>query len=130
MKKKPTALNWFYPLLSLGIGVLFFVASALGGQPVAGVSSLAIMVLYAAALAFFGRRNALVGILRGQPADERLAGFDLRATAVAGTVALLIALGAYVWEIAHGRDGLAFILVCAPAGLAYILALLWFQHRH
>lgn len=82
------------------------------------------MLIYAAVLVAFGTRSETVAILRGQPADERLAGFNLRATAHAGSVAMVLALAAYVWDIAHGSDGWGYIAILAPAGLVYFASLL------
>jgi len=67
-------------------------------------------------------------VLRGQPADERLASFNLAATAVAGVVAIVAAIAGFLWEIAHGRSGFEFALVAA-AGVGYLVALLWFRRR-
>ena len=68
-------------------------------------------------------------MLRGQPADERLASFNLAATTVAGLVAIVAAIAGFLWEIAHGRSGFEFALVAAAAGVGYLVALLWFRRR-
>ncbi len=68
-------------------------------------------------------------MLRGQPADERLSQFDVLATAVAGFVAVVVAIGGFLWQIAHGQDGSDFALVAAAAGIAYLASLLWLRWR-
>jgi hypothetical protein len=36
---------------------------------------------------------------------------------------------AFVWEIAHGRSGVPYATLCAIAGIAYLLALVWLRWR-
>jgi len=122
--------KWAMPAIALLLGALFLTAAAIGGQPIVGLAMLAVMVIYGLVLGVFGGRNEIVGVLRGQPEDERLAGFDLVATAVAGLAAILVALGGFLWQIAHGQGGTDFALVAAGAGVAYLAALLWLRWRH
>ena len=79
--------KWWMPAFGLLVGVLFFAASAIGGQPVVGLGMFAGMAIYSVVLVAFGGRSETVGVLRGQPVDERLAGFSLAATAVIAWVA-------------------------------------------
>ncbi len=95
------------PVFCVALGVVFLVAGLVGGQPLVGVTSLVVMVVYALVLVVFGARSDIVSILGGRPVDERLAAFTLQATATAGSVAIVVALGAYVWEIATGGTGWA-----------------------
>lgn len=121
--------RWMIPALGLVIGAAMFAASAVGGQPGVGLGMFAIMAIYSTALVVLGRRSETVGVLGGQPADERLASHGIAATAVAGTVAILVALSGFVWQIAHGQSGSDFAFVAASAGIGYIVALLWFRRR-
>lgn len=121
--------RWGMPAFGLLMGVLLFTASAIGGQPILGLGMFAVMAIYSAVVVVFGERSETIGVLGGRPADERLAGFDLAATAVAGTVAILVALGGFLWQIAHGESGNDFALVAAAAGIGYLGALLWFRWR-
>ncbi len=121
--------RWGMPAFGLLMGVLLFTASAIRGQPILGLGMFAVMAIYSAVVVVFGGRSETVGVLGGRPADERLAGFDLAATAVAGTVAILVALGGFLWQIAHGESGNDFALVAAAAGIGYLGALLWFRWR-
>jgi hypothetical protein len=121
--------RWRMPVFGLLMGVLLFAASAVGGQPMFGLGMFAVMAIYSAVLVAFGGRSDIVGVLRNQPADERLAGHDQAATAVAGIAAILVALGGFLWQIAHGQSGLDFALVAAAAGIGYLVALLWFRWR-
>ena len=121
--------RWGTPAFGLVLGVLFFAASALGGQPSVGLGMLAVMVLWSGFLLVFGGRSEMIGALGGRPVDERLASFNVLATAVAGVVALLVAIGGFLWAIAHGQSGNDFALVAATGGIAYLAALLWFRWR-
>jgi hypothetical protein len=121
--------KWGMPAFGLLVGVLSFAASAVGGQPIVGVGMFAAMAIYSLVLLAFGGRSETVGVLRGQPADERLAGFNLAATAVAGLAAILVALGGFLWQIVHGQSGSDFALVAAASGIGYLVALVWFRWR-
>lgn len=68
-------------------------------------------------------------MLGGRPIDERLASFDILATAVAGTVALVVALGGFLWRVAQGQSGSDFAIVAAAGGIAYLAAIIWFRSR-
>lgn len=46
----------------------------------------------------------------------------------AGLVAIVVALGGFLWAIAHGQGGNDFAVVAA-AGIAYLAALLGFRRR-
>ena len=121
--------RWGMPAFGLVMGAVLFAASALGGQPGLGLGMFAVMAIYSGVLVAFGGRSETVGVLRGQPADERLAGFSVAATAVAGLAAILVALAGFLWQIAHGQSGSDFALVAAVAGIAYLGALVWFRWR-
>jgi hypothetical protein len=121
--------KWGVPAFALLLGVLLFVASAFGGQPLVGIGMFAVMAIYSLILVAFGGRSETVGVLRGQPVDERWAGFSLVATAVAGIAAILVTLGGFIWQIAHGESGSDFALVAAAAGLGYLVALVWLRMR-
>lgn len=121
--------RWGLPALGLLLGAAMFAASAAGGQAGLGIGMFAVMASYSGVLILFGGGSDTVGVLRGQSADERLASFDLAATAVAGVVATVAAIAGFLWEIAHGQSGFEFALVAAAAGVGYLVALLWFRRQ-
>ena len=121
--------RWGLPAFGLLIGALFFAASAIGGQPVVGLGMFSAVALYSLVLVLLGGRSEIVGVLRGEPVDERLAGFNLVATAVAGLAAILVALGGFLWQTANGQSGSEFALVAAVAGAGYLIALGWLRWR-
>lgn len=121
--------RWGMPVFGLAMGAAMFGASALGGQPWAGLGMFAVMAAYSAALVVFGDRSETIGVLGGRPVDERFASFNLFATAVAGTVAVVVAIVGFLWSIARGESGNDFALVAIAAGIAYLAAILWLRWR-
>lgn len=120
--------RWVVPILALLGGGAYFLANWIAGNPGLGGAMFAIMAVYAALL-LLGGRSDVVRVLRGQPADERYRSFDLRATACAGTVTILVMLGAFLYELAQGEDGQPYSLLCAVAGVSYVTSLLWLRWR-
>lgn len=121
--------KWGMPAFGLFLGVLLFAASTIGGQPVLGLGMFAVMAIYSAILVVFGGRSETIAVLGGRPADERLASFNILATAVAGTVAIVVAIAGFLWSIAHGQSGNDFAVVAAASGIGYLGAILWFRWR-
>jgi hypothetical protein len=121
--------RWAIPAVGLVIGALLFAASAIGGQPALGLAMFVVMAIYAAMLVVFGGRSETIGVLGGRPVDERLASFDILATAVAGTIAIIVAILGFLWSIARGQSGNDFAVVAAAAGIGYLVAIVWFRRR-
>ena len=121
--------RWVTPAVGVLLGLLVLAASTIGGQPGLGVAMFAVMAIYSAILVVFGGRSETIGVLGGRAADERLASFNIAATAVAGIAAILVAIGGFLWAIARGQSGADFAIVAAVAGIAYLVALLWFRWR-
>ena len=80
-----TRSRWLLPLLSLSLGVLFFVAFWLGDQRGSAWFSLALMGGVGALILVGGRFDMVRG-LRGDGRDEYWSRIDLLATALAGSV--------------------------------------------
>lgn len=78
---------------------VFWVAGDLG----AGLGSFAVMVGYGLLL-LLGGRSDMVRTLRGEAPDERYGMFDLRATAITGTVTTFILIGGALYELAQGNN--------------------------
>ncbi len=68
-------------------------------------------------------------MLRGDGRDERWAMIDVRATAFAGIVIIVILTGAAFWETAHGRTPEPFAPVLSAGVVSYAAALLWLRRR-
>ena len=116
------------PTFSLALGGLMFGAFAIGGDAGEGVFAFSVMAALAA-LFFFGRRSDTLQGLGGPGRDERWAMIDLQASAAAGLVLISVVIGAWLYEIAAGRDGSPYGALGAVAGLAYIVAVVVLRRR-
>ena len=120
--------RWAVPLVCVLLGLAFLAAFSIAGNPGAGLGSLAIMVGYGLLL-LVGGRSEIVRTLRGQAPDERYGMFDLRATAITGTVTLSVLVGATLYELARGQDPGPYVPIIAIAAVTYLAALLWLRWR-
>jgi hypothetical protein len=114
--------------LCVVLGLAFLTVFWIAGDPGAGLGSLAIMVGYGLLL-LLGGRSEIVRTLRGQAPDERYGMFDLRATAITGTVTLSVLVGAALYELARGQDPGPYVLIIAIAAVTYLASLLWLRWR-
>ena len=125
---KTSRLFWVTPATGVAIGLVYLIAFSIGGQPGNGLIGLGIMVAFSAAIVLLARRSETVrGILDHR--DERLAGIDLRATAVTAVVMIVAVLAGFVVEVARGQDGMPFALIGAVGGVAYLGAVGYFRVR-
>ena len=113
--------RWWMPAVSIAIGLAMLVAYWIGDDLGGGLGALGVMTAVAA-LFYFGTRSETLQALGGPGRDERWAMIDLRATTFAGMSAVLVALGAWLYEIARGEDGSPYGMLCAVAGVAYVVA--------
>jgi hypothetical protein len=125
---KTSRMYWVTPATGVAIGLVYLIAFSIGGQPGNGLIGLIIMVTFSAAIALIGLRSETVrGLLDHR--DERLAGIDLRATAVTAVVMILAVLAGFVIEVARGHDGAPYALIGAVGGLTYLAAVGYFRVR-
>jgi hypothetical protein len=120
--------KWFLPLFSVTLGVGFQTALWVGGDPVQGLISLAIMAGLALFLLVAGGSETVSG-LRGDGKDERFARIDLVATAIAGNVLIGMILALCGWEWAHGRDGNPYVPLGAITGVVYLVSVVVLRLR-
>ena len=119
---------WVTPAVGVTAGLIYLIGFSVGGKPGYGLVALGVMVVFSAAIAIAGRRSETVrGLLDHR--DERLAGIDVRATAVTAVVMILAVLAGFVVEVARGHDGSAYALIGAVGGLAYLGAVGYFRVR-
>jgi hypothetical protein len=125
---KSSRVYWVTPAVGVACGLIYLIAFSLGGHPGYGLIALGVMVAFSAGIALLGRRSETVrGLLDHR--DERLAGIDLRATAVTAVVMILAILAGFVIEVARGHDGAPFALIGAVGGVAYLGAVGYFRVR-
>jgi hypothetical protein len=105
-------------LYSLGLGAIVFAAFAIGGNPADGAQAFALLAIIAA-----------VVWLGDSARDERWAAIDLRASAFGGLAMILAATGAWLVQLAEGRDGNPYGRLLAVAGVAYLAAVAFLRRR-
>ena len=77
------------------------------------------MLLVGALFYFGGRRSETLAGLAGPGRDERWERIDIHATALTGGFLILVIIGAWLVEIAQGKDGSPYAQLGAVGGLAY-----------
>ena len=120
--------RYFMPLFTLFLGALVFTAFAIGGDLTNGLFAIPLFVGIAAVF-FFARRNETIQGLGGPGRDERWERIDVHATALTGLVLILVIIGAWLVEIAQGRDGSPYSQLGFVGGLAYVLAVALLRRR-
>ena len=121
--------RWFMPAFSLFLGALMFVAFWIGDNPGQGAAAAAVMAVVAEVFFFGARRSETLAGLGGPARDERWERIDVHATALAGIVLVLAIIGAWLVEIAQGKDGSPYAQLGAVGGLAYVLAVALLRWR-
>src|SRR3954467_13589933 len=104
------------PAFTLPLAAGFFAAHAIGGHTEEGAKSFVFLAIVAVVLVI-GGSSETVRLIR-QP-DERWCHLEKRATPFTGAVLVVVLLGAWLWEIAHGRDGQPYVGLCSLGGVAY-----------
>ena len=123
-----TCSRWLLPLFSLGLGIVVFVVSWVGGQFGAGLGSLAILAAFGLLILLLtGRSETVRGLTVAR--DERFAQIDQRATAAAGLVVLVTLIVAWLVATARGQNGHPYDWLLATSGLSYLLAIAFFRWR-
>lgn len=122
------ARKWWMFVFCLTLGLAFMAAGWAGGQPVLGVTMMAVMAVYGAVL-LLGGRSEVVRVLRAEPSDERWQAFDVRASAVAGGVAVVGLFAMMLYEFARGGSGMTYALLLGLFGISYFVALLVLRER-
>jgi hypothetical protein len=121
--------RWFMPAFCVFFAALIFTAFAIGGDPGSGALSGSVLLIVGAVFYFGGRRSETLAGLGGPGRDERWAQIDVHATALAGAVLVLVIIGAWLVEIAQGKDGSPYAALGAVGGLAYIVAVAFLRWR-
>jgi hypothetical protein len=121
--------RWFLPAFALLIGLVMLGAFWIGDNLAQGIGSFGVMAFVAALFYFGGRRSETLAGIGGPARDERWEKIDLHATALAGLVLILAIIGAFLVEVAQGKDGSPYVALGALGGLAYILSVAFLRRR-
>src|SRR3954469_22881894 len=114
--------RWFMPAFCALLAALIFSAFAIGGDATGGAISASLLLLVGAVFYFGGRRSETLAGLGGPGRDERWERIDVHATALTGLVLVVVIIGAWLVEIAQGKDGSPYAALGFVGGLAYVLA--------
>jgi transcriptional regulator with XRE-family HTH domain len=106
------------------------VAGWAGGDLGFGVFGLGLMTALGAVFLLGSGRSETLSGLGGPGRDERWEAIDMRATAGAGLVLIAVVIGAWLWEIGHGRDGSPYSQLGAIAGITYVVAVAILRWRN
>jgi drug/metabolite transporter (DMT)-like permease len=121
--------RWVMPAFAVALGIVFFVAQWIGGDPAGGLVSLGIMAAFAAVLLALEGRSGTAAIMTRPARDERARSIDLAATAFAGIVVITIVIVAVMVQLARGEDPSPYAQLGAVGGVAYLVALFAMQRR-
>lgn len=117
------------PVTAVVLGVVSWIALAVGGDPRGGAVAFGILVLYALIVFLLARRSDVAKVLAGRAPDERYRALDMQAVAITGFVLILCVIGGFLWEEAHGRSGMPYTLLGAIAAFTYFGALVYGRLR-
>jgi hypothetical protein len=117
------------PGFSLALGAVVFAAFAIRGNVSDGAKAFALFAVIAAVFYFGSPRSDTLAGLGGTGRDERWAAIDLRASAFAGFVVILAAMGAWLYELADGRDGGPCGQLLGVGGVAYLVGVAFLRRR-
>ena len=121
--------RWFMPSFSLFLGGVMLGAFWIGDDLDQGLISLGVMAAVAALFFFGARRSETLAGIGGPTRDERWERIDVHATALAGLVLVLVIIGAWLVEVAQGKDGSPYTQLGAIGGVAYIAAIAFLRWR-
>lgn len=121
--------RWVVPavcVLAAGGYLAVFLAT---GRVATAISTAAIMLVYGAALVVFSRRSEIAAILRDDGRDERRAAINLRASALALQVLVVVALTMAFIGLARGGGLGDWGIVCLVGGGTYLAGVVIFARR-
>jgi hypothetical protein len=121
--------KWAVPAVCLIAAGAFLGIFLARGQVSAGISSAAIMLIYGAVLVVSSGRSDIAAILRNDAADERRLSINMRASAFALQVVVLVAVVMFLIQLGAGRVNTTWQYVCEIIGVSYVAAVVYLSRR-
>ena len=121
--------RWFMPGFALFLGLVMLGAFWIGDNLGDGLFSFGVMAVVGALFYFGARRSETLAGLGGPARDERWERIDIHATALTGLVLILVIIGAWLVEVAQGKDGTPYAQLGAVGGVAYVAAVAFLRWR-
>jgi hypothetical protein len=103
-------------------GLVVVIAEAIGGSSTGQIAFAVVLFGGIAVLLAFGGRSESIRAFRGDLADERLEGVQLRAQALAGRLVIVAVVVAYLVELTRGNSGAPYDWLAAIGGFTYLAA--------
>jgi len=117
------------PAAAVVLGSAIAIGAGVGAGWGAALGVELFTVVGAAGYFVLGGRDSDVGALFGARPDERQASIGMRATALAGSVLILVAIGGVVITMATGKPDWPFLLFCVVGGGTYLAGLFIYRSR-
>jgi hypothetical protein len=124
-----TRKKWFLPLFAFALGVAMFAVEWIGGNPLGGLHSAAVIIGFGLFVLLAGARSETIRGLRGDGRDERFRMFDAVASSFAGSVLIGVCVVLWMIEVARGQDGNPYGLLAAVGGFAYLAGIAFLRWR-
>ncbi len=117
------------PAATVVLGSAIAIGAGVGAGWGAALTLELFTLVGAAGYFVLGGRDSDVGALFGSRPDERQASIGMRATALAGIVLILVAIGGVVISLAAGKPAWPFLLFCVVGGGTYLVGLVVYRDR-
>jgi hypothetical protein len=117
------------PVGTLVLGSSIAVGAWIGYGWGAALGIEAVTIAGAALYYLLGGRDSDVGALFGSRPDERQASINMRSTALAGNVLILVAIGGVIVTLALAKPVWPFLLFCFVGGATYLMGLVIYRSR-
>jgi hypothetical protein len=121
--------RWVVPAVCVLAAAAFAGIFLANGDTGGAISAAGIMLGYGLVLVVLSRRSEVAAILRSDGRDERRASIDLRASALALRVVVVLAVVMFCIQLAEGHTGGAWEAVCVTVGVSYLAGVALLSRR-
>ena len=123
------ARRWLVPGLCVFFAIAYAAVFLYRHNPVSAAIGAGVMLAYGLVLVIFSRRSETVALLREDAPDERRSMITTRAAASTLYALVVLALVMVFVRLARGEDPGAWGVVCAVAGLVFLVSVAYHSRR-